>query len=138
MYETFRDACYTLGYLDDDKEYIDAFEEASVWGSADYLRRMFVLLLHSNSMSRPSFVWSKCWKSLADDILYKQRLLLNNPGKCLFLLFFNSIFSTISCLLRFFNFFHISRALHYNFILQYWICLRNKSRTSLCLRLILC
>ncbi|XP_072087196.1 uncharacterized protein [Arachis hypogaea] len=29
LYSTFRDACYTQGLLDDDKEYIDAIEEAS-------------------------------------------------------------------------------------------------------------
>ena len=29
VYPTFRDACYTRGLLDDDREYIDAIYEAS-------------------------------------------------------------------------------------------------------------
>ncbi|XP_016192896.1 uncharacterized protein LOC107633811 [Arachis ipaensis] len=33
LYPTFRDACYAQSILDDDKEYIDATEEASIWGS---------------------------------------------------------------------------------------------------------
>ncbi|KAI9087105.1 hypothetical protein K1719_030940 [Acacia pycnantha] len=33
VYPTFREACYALGLLDDDKEYIDAIKEASSWAS---------------------------------------------------------------------------------------------------------
>ncbi|XP_042003866.1 uncharacterized protein LOC121752843 [Salvia splendens] len=32
--DTFRDACYALGLLDDDKEYVDGIIEASFWSSA--------------------------------------------------------------------------------------------------------
>ncbi|XP_076953595.1 uncharacterized protein LOC143627716 [Bidens hawaiensis] len=35
-YNTFRDACYALGLLDDDTEYIEGIEEASISGSGDY------------------------------------------------------------------------------------------------------
>nr|KAJ0188926.1 hypothetical protein LSAT_V11C900458960 [Lactuca sativa] len=35
---TFREACYALGLLEDDREYIDAIEEASHSGSGYYLR----------------------------------------------------------------------------------------------------
>ncbi|KAI9084803.1 hypothetical protein K1719_033209 [Acacia pycnantha] len=37
VYPTFREACYALGLLDDDKEYIDAIKEASSWASGNYL-----------------------------------------------------------------------------------------------------
>ncbi|XP_031095209.1 uncharacterized protein LOC115999501 [Ipomoea triloba] len=36
-YDTFRDACYARGLLDNDKEYIDAFEEATSSSPADLL-----------------------------------------------------------------------------------------------------
>ncbi|KAL8160939.1 hypothetical protein V2J09_012428 [Rumex salicifolius] len=76
VYSTFKEACYALGLLDDDKEYIDGITEASFWGSTDYVRSLFVLLFISNSMSRPDFVWERKWKLLADDIVNKQRRLL--------------------------------------------------------------
>lgn len=58
---SFRDACYTLGLLDNDKEYVDVLVEASHWGSSNCLRISFATLLYSGSLSRPEFVWEECW-----------------------------------------------------------------------------
>ncbi|XP_052623734.1 uncharacterized protein LOC128129080 [Lactuca sativa] len=77
---SFRDACYALGLLDDDKEYIDAIKEASHYGSGFYLRFVFATLLMSNSMSKPEVVWENTWKYLADGILYNQRQRLKLSG----------------------------------------------------------
>ncbi|XP_031095005.1 ATP-dependent DNA helicase PIF1-like [Ipomoea triloba] len=77
-YETFRDACYARGLLDDDKEYIDAFEEASHWSSAQSMRKLFVTLLTTNSMNRPEVVWGLVWQHLAEDANISQRRLLQN------------------------------------------------------------
>lgn len=77
---TFKKACYARGLLHDDAEYNIAIKEASVWGTGDYLRRLFAVLLMSNQLSRPDFVWKKTWEFLSDDILYKQRRLLRFPG----------------------------------------------------------
>ncbi|XP_019160783.1 PREDICTED: uncharacterized protein LOC109157339 [Ipomoea nil] len=49
-YNSFRDACYARGLVDDDNEYVDAIYEASHWASADQLRRLFVTLLMSSCM----------------------------------------------------------------------------------------
>ncbi|KAL7120574.1 hypothetical protein ACP275_02G130000 [Erythranthe tilingii] len=76
VYPTFRDACYAIGMLDDDKEYIDGIEEASQWGFAKFLRNMFTTLLLSNQMARPENVWDKTWHFLSDNILRMQRTLL--------------------------------------------------------------
>ncbi|XP_061357242.1 uncharacterized protein LOC133301608, partial [Gastrolobium bilobum] len=73
LFPSFKDACYFLGLLDDDREYIDAIKETSSWGSSSYLRNLFALLLFSNSMTKPEFVWEKSWKFLSDDILYLHR-----------------------------------------------------------------
>ncbi|KAI9121788.1 hypothetical protein K1719_007178 [Acacia pycnantha] len=40
VYPTFREACYALGLLDDDKEYIDAIKETSSWASGNNLRQI--------------------------------------------------------------------------------------------------
>ncbi|PHT31422.1 hypothetical protein CQW23_27759 [Capsicum baccatum] len=77
---TFRDACYALGLLDDDKEYIDAIQKASDWGMPLYLRQLFAILLLSNSMSQTEYVWQLTWKLLSEDIFQKERVLLSNPG----------------------------------------------------------
>ncbi|XP_075475631.1 uncharacterized protein LOC142507875 [Primulina tabacum] len=78
QYRSFRDACYALGLLNDDKEYIDGIVEASHWASAQSLRVLFATLLSSDSISRPDVVWESCWTYLSDDILYKQRNLLHH------------------------------------------------------------
>ena len=70
IYATYRDACFALGLLQDDKEFIDAIKEASSWASGSYVRRLFVILLTSNNISRPEHVWDRCWHELLDDILY--------------------------------------------------------------------
>ncbi|CAA0806625.1 Unknown protein, partial [Striga hermonthica] len=76
QYDTFRDACYALGLLDDDKEYVDGITEASNWASGQSTRVLFATLLSSGSISRPEVVWNSCWVYLSDDILSKQRKLL--------------------------------------------------------------
>ena len=58
LYPTFKDARYARGLLDDDKEYVDAIIEASFWASGHYIRGLFVVLLISNSVSRPEYVWN--------------------------------------------------------------------------------
>ncbi|GJV77693.1 ATP-dependent DNA helicase PIF1 [Tanacetum coccineum] len=79
LYPSYKEACYALGLLDDDKEYVEAIEEASKWASAASLRSLFVWMLLSNTLSKPDFVWTVTWKYLSDDVLYKQRIILKKP-----------------------------------------------------------
>ncbi|XP_072078101.1 uncharacterized protein [Arachis hypogaea] len=58
VYDTFKEACYALGLLQDDKEFIDALNEASSWASPNYIRRLFAMLLMSNNMVRPDMLSS--------------------------------------------------------------------------------
>nr|KAJ0195533.1 hypothetical protein LSAT_V11C700361030 [Lactuca sativa] len=78
-FPTFRDACYALGLLDDDKEYIDAIKEASHSGTGFYLRFLFATMLMSNSLGRLEFVWENTWQHLSDGILYNQQRRLKSP-----------------------------------------------------------
>ncbi|XP_012837943.1 PREDICTED: uncharacterized protein LOC105958488 [Erythranthe guttata] len=79
VYATFRDACYMLGLLEDDKEYIGAIREAYGWANGHFLILLFAVMLLSNSLSRPEHVWEKCWSNLSDDITYKHQKRHNNP-----------------------------------------------------------
>ncbi|KAK9714657.1 hypothetical protein RND81_06G110100 [Saponaria officinalis] len=73
-----KEACYALGLLGDNKEYVDAIVEASFWGSGLYLRKLFTTLLLSHSVSRPEELWNKTLHLLSDDILHKRRNVLQN------------------------------------------------------------
>ncbi|XP_057453106.1 uncharacterized protein LOC130744967 [Lotus japonicus] len=77
-YPTFRDACYALGLLADDKEFLDAITEANELASGTQLRKFFVMLLTTNTMSKPEFVWEKSWRILSDSIVYERRKKLRN------------------------------------------------------------
>ncbi|XP_019157523.1 PREDICTED: uncharacterized protein LOC109154108 [Ipomoea nil] len=79
-YFTFRDACYAHGLLDDDKEYIDAINEASYWSTAHSLRKLFVVLLTSSSIIRPENVWNQVWQHLCEDAQHYQRRVLKQQG----------------------------------------------------------
>nr|XP_043611489.1 uncharacterized protein LOC122583120 [Erigeron canadensis] len=68
--KSYKEACFKLGLLDDDKEYVNAILEASHWASASYLRTFFVQLLLSSSVARPDDLWKKTCKVLSEDILH--------------------------------------------------------------------
>ncbi|KAI5393542.1 hypothetical protein KIW84_060604 [Lathyrus oleraceus] len=72
-YDTFRDACFAMGFIGDDREFIAAIKEANHWGSGQYLRLLFVHMLLSGSINSPRHVWSKTCHLLADGILYAQQ-----------------------------------------------------------------
>ncbi|CAL9237149.1 unnamed protein product, partial [Arabidopsis halleri] len=80
VYDTFHDACFAKGLLDDDREYIDAITEASLWGSGNYLRKLFVVMLMSNSVDDPLRVWNATWEMLSEDLLHKERVDRGDPG----------------------------------------------------------
>jgi len=80
LYSSFQDACYALGLLSDDKEFIDGIFEASRSQSGQMLRVLFVRLLIMSTMHKPDNVWKATWKLLADEILYARRRILNIPG----------------------------------------------------------
>ncbi|XP_024006454.1 uncharacterized protein LOC112082965 [Eutrema salsugineum] len=77
LYPTFKDACYALGLLDDDTEYIEALKEASIWGSGSFLRKLFAVMLITDSILNPCGVWNETWQLLSDDIIYRRRRLEN-------------------------------------------------------------
>ncbi|XP_058751157.1 uncharacterized protein LOC131624213 [Vicia villosa] len=80
QYDTFRDACFAMGFLEDDREYIGAIREASEWGSGHFLCKLFVVMLLSGAVNRPGHVWNETWTLLADGLLHEQRQIVNNAG----------------------------------------------------------
>ncbi|GAU49129.1 hypothetical protein TSUD_376720 [Trifolium subterraneum] len=80
QYVSYRDACFAMGFLEDDREYINAIKEAKDWGSGHFLRKLFVIILLANSMNRPRHVWDETKIWLSDGILYNQRIIAHNKG----------------------------------------------------------
>ncbi|XP_072054942.1 uncharacterized protein [Arachis hypogaea] len=69
-YSSFQDACYSMGVLYDDRKFIAAINVVAELASSRRLRKLFVILLISNSISKPKRVWNSTWTLLADGILY--------------------------------------------------------------------
>ena len=78
IYDTFKEACYALGLLAVDKEWVDALNEASQWAIAFQLRLLFVTILLFGEVANVKKLWEKCWKMLSDDILSKKRKLFKH------------------------------------------------------------
>lgn len=79
-YFTFKETFFTIGFLDDDKEYIEAIREAKDWGYGHFLRKLFVTILISNSINKPEDVWANTWQWLSGGIFYEQRRLTTMHG----------------------------------------------------------
>ncbi|XP_024007229.1 uncharacterized protein LOC112083434 [Eutrema salsugineum] len=70
---SYKDVCYAMGLLKDDKEWHDAVDEAAIWATAKQLRYFFVMLLLYCEVSKPLNLWNHCWRYLAEDILHRRR-----------------------------------------------------------------
>jgi len=79
-YPTFREVCEASGFLVEDTEYVEAIKEAKDWGSGNFLRKLFVTILRSNSAKKAKELWKKTWEPLFDEILYNERIIARNPS----------------------------------------------------------
>ena len=57
-------------FLQDDKEFVEAIKEAKDWGTTNYLRKLFVLMLLTGAITKPEELWNQTWNWLAEDIAY--------------------------------------------------------------------
>ncbi|CAK8536948.1 unnamed protein product [Lathyrus sativus] len=78
QYESFRDACFAMGFLEDDRKCIMVIKEASEWGSGHFLRKLFMVMLMLGNMNRHTHVWKESWVILSDGLLHRQRQLVQN------------------------------------------------------------
>ena len=53
----------------------------------DYLRNYFIMLIITDSMSRPEVVWEKTWHLLAEDVEQIERRKRNHPGINVYFIF---------------------------------------------------
>lgn len=81
VYDSYKDACYALGLLDDDREYISSINETHHWASASFCRSLFVMLITSDSLSRPDHVFKETYKCLSDDVIHVREQEIGVTGK---------------------------------------------------------
>ncbi|XP_071727319.1 uncharacterized protein [Rutidosis leptorrhynchoides] len=67
-FDSFKEACYVMGLLDDDKEYIALIKEVHHWSTGNSCRLHFVSLITSDSLSFPDRVWKETCDLLSDDL----------------------------------------------------------------------
>lgn len=100
---SFQEACSALGLLEDDKEFIDGLIDCAELSGGMSVRKLFMVLLLSNSIVTPGKVFEETWRLLADGILYNRRKLLCNPGIFyLFMYLFIYMYIFMFCTCHFF------------------------------------
>ncbi|XP_071688933.1 uncharacterized protein [Rutidosis leptorrhynchoides] len=73
IHETFKDACFAYGLINDDREWTQAISEARLWASGAQLRDLFVTILLICDVTNPLKLWEKNWEALSKDILHIKR-----------------------------------------------------------------
>lgn len=79
-YSTFREACQARGLIGDDTEWASLFDEAIIWATAYQLRNLFMTVLVFCDIGNVRALFDKYWKYMADDIVHRFRISLNNPA----------------------------------------------------------
>ena len=62
------------------REFVEAIKEAKDWGTTNYLRKLFVIMLLTGSITKPEELWNQTGHWLADDIAYHYRKSTANTG----------------------------------------------------------
>ncbi|XP_040248155.1 uncharacterized protein [Aegilops tauschii subsp. strangulata] len=83
VHTSYKSTCEALGFLDDDKEWLECINEASNWATGNQLRQLFTTILCHCEVTSPKNMWESCWEVLSEDMEYRQRKLLNHPTLCL-------------------------------------------------------
>lgn len=52
QHKTFRESCFAMKFLQDDKYCIEAIKETHIWSYDVFLRKLFITMLLSSSMNR--------------------------------------------------------------------------------------
>jgi hypothetical protein len=72
-YQTFQEACRTLGLLDDDSEWDQALNEASHTGMPSQLRRLFCVLVVFCNPADPKGLFEKYWVQMGEDYAHRMQ-----------------------------------------------------------------
>lgn len=71
VHPTYRSACNALKIIDDDTEWLIAFNEASIWATPLQLRNLFCSLLLFCEVTDPKLLWDEAYEKMSDDYIYR-------------------------------------------------------------------
>lgn len=72
-YDTFQGACATMGLLNDDNEWHEAFRENERTAFPPQLRQMFVHIICNCNVADVYRLWNEHWEAMSEDILQKKK-----------------------------------------------------------------
>ena len=78
-YDTYHEAAFELGLVENDKEWELAMEEAASVGSAYQMRTLFVIILTAGNPMKPRDLWEKHKDVMSEDFKWKR--VHKNPGR---------------------------------------------------------
>nr|KAJ0204524.1 hypothetical protein LSAT_V11C500239150 [Lactuca sativa] len=70
VYDSYKYVCYAFGLLDNDREYISSIQETHHWAATSFCRSLFVMLITTDSLSRPHHDFKETYNCLSDDIVH--------------------------------------------------------------------
>jgi ATP-dependent DNA helicase PIF1 len=70
-YDTYRETCVALGFLDDDNEWDLFMTESAAYDMPSYLRATFVMLLVFKEVGRPAGLFDKHWRAMGEDFVHR-------------------------------------------------------------------
>lgn len=76
--ETFKQACQLRGLLEDDAQWHRTLKEAATTRSPGMLRCLFAVMLQTCAMSNPLELWFAYREFMAEDLLYRARIVSGN------------------------------------------------------------
>ena len=71
QYNTFKEACFALGMLEDDQEWDICLHEAGVMQPGSALRKLFATILFHCNPTSPAVLWDKHKNKICDDLRHK-------------------------------------------------------------------
>ena len=77
-YNTFKEACFALGLLEDDHEWKECLREAGQMQTGYALRTLFATIIFHCNPTSPGLLWNQFKHHICDDLLFKLRHLYPN------------------------------------------------------------
>lgn len=80
LYLIFHATYVALGLLENDREWVSCFTEASLFSSGKTLRTLIVSILTYGSISDLSALWEEFWAKICDDLPHRLQGFTNIPA----------------------------------------------------------